>query len=64
MTYVVGNPAPDLGQAQKCDKIKTVNGIPTLCMYFLYVHIISPDEGHVIHVLINNTWCRKNNWKI
>jgi hypothetical protein len=51
MTYVVGNPGPDLGQAQKCDRLnQLVNWIPTLCMNSLYVHIISPDEGHVIHV--------------
>jgi hypothetical protein len=25
MTYVVGNPGPDLGQAQKCDKVKPVS---------------------------------------
>ena len=29
MTFDVGNPAPGLGQAQKCGRIKRVNGIPT-----------------------------------
>jgi AAA+ ATPase superfamily predicted ATPase len=26
--HSVGNPSPSLGQTQKCDKIKPVNGIP------------------------------------
>jgi hypothetical protein len=26
----VGNPGPGLGQAQKCDGVKPLNGIPTL----------------------------------
>jgi hypothetical protein len=30
MTYDVGNPDPGLGQAQKCGRVKPVNGIPTL----------------------------------
>jgi hypothetical protein len=30
MTYDVGNQGPGLGQAQKCDRVKLVNGIPTL----------------------------------
>jgi len=30
MTYDVGNPGPGFGQAQKCDWVKPVNGIPTL----------------------------------
>jgi hypothetical protein len=30
MTYDVGNPSPDVGQAQKCGRVKSVNGIPTL----------------------------------
>jgi hypothetical protein len=30
MTYDVGNPNPDLGQAQRCGRVKPVNGIPTL----------------------------------
>jgi hypothetical protein len=30
MTYDIGNPGPDLGQAQKCGRLKLVNGIPTL----------------------------------
>jgi len=29
MTYDVGNPGPDLGQAQKCGGVKAINGIPT-----------------------------------
>jgi len=29
MTYDVGNSGPDLGQAQKCGRVKPVNGIPT-----------------------------------
>ena len=30
MTYVVGNPGPELGQAQKCGWAKAVNEILTL----------------------------------
>jgi hypothetical protein len=30
MKYDVGHPDPLLGQAQKCDGVKLVNGIPTL----------------------------------
>jgi hypothetical protein len=30
MTYDVGNQGPGLGQAQKCDRVKLVNGIPIL----------------------------------
>ena len=30
MAYDVGNPVPGLGQAQKCGRVKPVNGIPTL----------------------------------
>jgi hypothetical protein len=26
----IGNPGPGLGQAQKCGRVKSVNGIPTL----------------------------------
>jgi hypothetical protein len=29
-TYVVGNPGPGLGQAQKCGGVNPVNGIPNL----------------------------------
>jgi len=29
MTYDVGNPDPGLGQAQKSDRVKPVNVIPT-----------------------------------
>jgi len=29
MTYDVGNPGPDLGQAQKYGGVKLANGIPT-----------------------------------
>ena len=29
-TYDVGNPVPGFGQAQKCDRVKLVNGTPTL----------------------------------
>ena len=29
-TYVVGNPGPGLGQAQKCVGVNPVNGIPNL----------------------------------
>ena len=29
-TYDVGNPGPCLRQAQKCDRVKPVNGVPTL----------------------------------
>ena len=27
MTYDIGNPGPGLGEAQKCDRVKLVNGI-------------------------------------
>jgi len=30
MSYGFGNPGPGLGQAQKCDSIKSVNRIPTI----------------------------------
>jgi hypothetical protein len=30
MTYANGNPGPGFGQAQKCDRVKLVNRIPTL----------------------------------
>jgi len=30
MAYDVGNPVPGLGQAQKCGRVKPVNGIPNL----------------------------------
>jgi len=30
MTYEVENPGPDLGQAQKCGRVKSVNGMQTL----------------------------------
>jgi hypothetical protein len=30
MTYEAGNPGPGLGQAEKCGKVKLVNGILTL----------------------------------
>jgi len=29
-TYDIGNPGPSLGQSQTFDRLKTVNGIPTL----------------------------------
>jgi hypothetical protein len=29
-TNNVGNPGPGLGQAQKCDRVKSFNGIPTV----------------------------------
>ncbi len=29
-TYGVGNPGPGLRQANKCSRVKQVNGIPTL----------------------------------
>ena len=29
MTYDVVNPGPDLGQAQTCSEVKSVNGTPT-----------------------------------
>ena len=29
MTYDVGNLGPGLGQAQKCGRVKSVNGIPS-----------------------------------
>ena len=31
-TYVARNPCPGLGQVQKCDGVKLVNGIPTLSL--------------------------------
>jgi hypothetical protein len=30
MAYDVGNPGPGMGQAQKCGRVKLVNGIPIL----------------------------------
>ena len=33
MTYDVGNPGPDLEQAQRCGRIKLINGIPTHLRY-------------------------------
>ena len=30
MIYDVGNPGPDLGQKQKCGRVKPVNVIPIL----------------------------------
>ena len=30
MTYDIGNLSPYLGKAQKCGRVKLVNGIPTL----------------------------------
>jgi hypothetical protein len=30
MTYGIGNPGPGLRQAQKCDWVKLVNGIPKI----------------------------------
>ena len=29
MTYGIGNPGPWLGQAQECDEVKPVNGMPS-----------------------------------
>ena len=40
MTFDVGNPDPGLGQTQTCDRVKQVNGIPTLIMG-------SPTEIHI-----------------
>ena len=34
-TYDVGNPGPVLGQAQKCGRVKTVNGIATLLLLII-----------------------------
>ena len=34
-TNDVGNPGPGLGQAQKCGRVKTVNGIPTLLLLII-----------------------------
>jgi hypothetical protein len=41
MTYDIGNPGLGLGQAQKCGRVKLVNGIPTLpsCLLDLRVKI-------------------------
>jgi len=38
MTYDVRNPGPGFGQAQKCGRIKSVTGIPTLSLLI----IVSP----------------------
>jgi hypothetical protein len=35
MSYSVGNPCSDLGQAQACGEVKPVNGIPTLLLLYL-----------------------------
>jgi hypothetical protein len=35
MTYDVGNPGVDFGQAQKCGKVKTVNVILTLTLLII-----------------------------
>jgi hypothetical protein len=35
----VGNPSPDVGQAQKCGRVKSVNGIPTLASWKLYFQL-------------------------
>jgi hypothetical protein len=34
-TYDVGNPGPGLGQAHKCGRVKSVNGIPTLLLLII-----------------------------
>ena len=31
--YDIGNPGPDLGQAQKCGGVKPVYGISTQCLF-------------------------------
>ena len=33
MTYDVRNPSTDMGQVQKCGRVKLVNGIPTFYIY-------------------------------
>ena len=40
-TYDVGNPGPGLEQAQKCGRIKPINGISTLPTCSIYILIIS-----------------------
>jgi hypothetical protein len=32
--YGIGNPGPDLGQAQKCCGVKLINGILTLFVWY------------------------------
>ena len=33
--YDVGNPGTVWGQAQTCDRVEQINGIPTLCLRYL-----------------------------
>jgi hypothetical protein len=48
MTFDVGNPAPGLGQAQKCGSVILLNGIPTLLLI-----TGSPMAIHIFKQLIN-----------
>ena len=43
MTYAIGNPGPGLGQAQKCDWVKPVNGISTL-LKVSFCHVIKTQK--------------------
>ena len=48
MTYDVGNPGPGLGQAQKCGRVKPVNGI------YIYIpsSVGSPWIHSTLHVVL------------
>ena len=54
MTFDVGNPAPGLGQAQKCGSVILLNGIPTLLLITgspMAIHIFKQMINKIMHRL-------------
>jgi len=45
MTYDIGNPGYDLGQAQNCGEVNPVNGIPLDTCVHVYLIVISPTNS-------------------
>ena len=58
MTYDVRNPSTDMGQVQKCGRVKLVNGIPTFYIYLCQkVHLQYKDNMRVKYELVFTVIC-------
>lgn len=54
MTYEVRNPAPGLGQVQKCGRVKSVNGIPTFPSVDNWISNGNTDKNKNVHRFTQN----------
>jgi hypothetical protein len=57
--YDVGNPCYDLGQAQQCDGIELVTGIPTQCCHYrnkTFTTIVVYNR-QIVLMLVDELWC-------